>query len=96
MRRFIAGVRKSELGTALTGYELEKGSEWDPTAGGIDSDESARRLSNLMEYLEQEYETLRAGRQLPDYGEGDDENDEPTEDEQEWELNEQGRPVRVR
>jgi hypothetical protein len=96
MRRFIAGIRKSELGSALTGYELTKGAEWDPTAGGISAAESARRLNNLVRYLDQEFETLRGGRPLR--ASASNEQEEPTsaEAEQEWILDEQGNPVRIR
>lgn len=98
MRRFIAGIRKSELGSALTGYELTKGAEWDPTAGGIDSGEAARRLTNLLQYLEQEYETMRAGRPLPSGRSAATPPQQQTAapPQQEWIIGEDGKPVRIR
>jgi hypothetical protein len=98
MRRFIAGIRHSELGSALTGYELQKGAEWDPTADGINSQESKQRLENLLDYLEDKYETIRAGRPLPDYSGGDPQPREAQRGatEQQWEIGNDGKPVRVR
>lgn len=96
-RRFIASIRKSELGSALTGYELQKGAEWDPTAGGISSKEASRRLNNLIQYLEQEYELYRAGRPLTheqDKQAAPAPRPQPQAD-QVWEIQD-GKPVRVR
>lgn len=101
MRRYIAGIRKSELGSALTGYELTKAGEWDPTAGGIDYKESKRRMNNLVNYLEQEFQTLRAGRSLSTM-----ERDRPMVTDAEpasaqpqatevWDIGPDGKPVRV-
>ena len=58
IRRQIAGIRHSELGSALTGYELSKGSEWDPLAAGISKKESLQRMQTLMNELQGYQNTL--------------------------------------
>lgn len=58
IQRFLAKIRKSELGAALTGYELTAGATWNPAEPGITQAESKRRMANIINYLEKETNNL--------------------------------------
>lgn len=59
MRRIVAKIRKSELGSAMSQAELALGAGWDPSASGIGNEEALRRLTTLQNFLQGKQDTLR-------------------------------------
>jgi len=66
MSRFIAGIRKSELGAALTQFEAKMGAAWDPLAPGISQADSNMRFQALVDEMRRAKEATAYGYDVPE------------------------------
>ena len=64
MQNWIADLRKTRLGSAITKLEESAGGRWNPSADGIDAAESKRRFKVLLGSLKTELELLVNNRKL--------------------------------
>lgn len=65
MSDWLADMRKSRMGTAVSVYEGSKGTPWDPTVGGITQEVSLQRWEDLVQAMEYAAAVMAYGKRIP-------------------------------